>query len=306
MSDRDYYKILNVSKNASDNEIKKAYRKLAMKYHPDHANGDAEAEGKFKQISEAYAVLSDREKRRQYDTFGSDGFQQRYSREDILKGFDLGSVFREFGFGGGNASGGPRGGMKFSFGTHGPGFGGETRPQMKKGRDFTYELPLTIREVASGTTKEVNLQWGQNSETLTVKIPGGMIPGKRLRLPGKGWPGQNGGPPGDLYIKTNITPDPVFSADEYDLYVDKSVKLTETILGAKVSVLTVEGKELSLTISPGSKHGTKLRIPGRGLPMRGRGNGRKGDMYVRLNVDMPKTLTERQKKLAKKLQKEGL
>ena len=154
MSQQDYYQILGVSKTASEAEIKKAYRKLAMKYHPDHTKGDKHAEEMFKKISEAYAVLSDKEKRQQYDTFGSAGFHQRYSQEDIFRNVDLGDILKEFGFGGK--------GMRFSFGGGSPfgsSFGGHQRRQAPvKGSDLVYELPLTLREVASGTSKTVTFQ----------------------------------------------------------------------------------------------------------------------------------------------------
>jgi len=178
MSQQDYYTILGVSKNATDTEIKKAYRKLAMKYHPDHTKGDKNAEEQFKKISEAYAVLSDKEKRQQYDTFGSTDFHQRYSQEDIFRNVDLGDILKEFGFGGQ--------GMRFSFGG-GP-FGGrqQRRQAPAKGSDLVYELPLTLQDVAKGTTKTVTFQHQGRSENIEVKIPPGMITGKKLRLTGKG------------------------------------------------------------------------------------------------------------------------
>ena len=136
MSETDYYKTLGVNKTASDDEIKKAYRKLAMKYHPDHTKGNKSAEEMFKKISEAYAVLSDKEKRKQYDTFGSDGFHQRFSQEDIFKSFDFGDIFKEFGFGGSNPFMGRRGGTRFSFGSGSP-FGSHPGQQQQiKGSDL--------------------------------------------------------------------------------------------------------------------------------------------------------------------------
>jgi curved DNA-binding protein len=171
MSATDYYKILGVSKNASDEEIKKAYRKLAMKYHPDHTKGDKTAEEKFKKISEAYAVLSDKKKRGQYDTFGSTGFKQRYSQEDIFKGFDFSDILREFGMGGASFSTGKRGGMRFAFGNDSP-FGGSCPRHQQaqvKGSDLLYELHLTIQEVATGTSKTVRLQHNGRSENVTIK-----------------------------------------------------------------------------------------------------------------------------------------
>ena len=165
----DYYSILGVKKTDSDADIKKAYRKLAMKYHPDHTKGDKNAEEKFKKISEAYAVLSDKDKRKEYDTFGSEGFRQRFSQEDIFRGFDFNDIFREFGFGGG--------GRRFNFGQGASfNFGGGQQQARVKGSDLVYELPLTLREVATGTSKSVAFQHEGRSENLTVKIPKGLIP----------------------------------------------------------------------------------------------------------------------------------
>lgn len=302
----DYYKILGVEKSASDAEIKKAYRKLAMKYHPDHTKGDKAAEEKFKQISEAYAVLSDKEKRQQYDTYGSAGFQQRYSQDDIFKNFDFSNIFREFGFGGANFfnMGGRGGGPRFSFGDGSP-FGAQGhQAQPPKGSDLIYELPLTLREVASGTTKAISFQHNGQSESLSVKIPKGMITGKKLRLTGKGNPSPYGGQPGDLFVQAKVMGDSVFTAEEYDLHVSREIRLTEAILGTTISVPTIDGGELSLKIPPGTKHRTKMRLPGKGLPrMQG---GDRGHLYVSVLVSMPDHLTEKQKELIENLADTGL
>lgn len=304
MSDKDYYKILGVDKKASDGDIKKAYRKLAMKYHPDHSKGDKAAEEKFKAISEAYAVLSDKEKRQQYDTFGSTDFHQRYSQEDIFKNFDFGNIFREFGFGGMNFSSGGRGGTRFSFGGGDP-FGNMGRRQAQaKGTDLVYELPLSYSEIAAGANKTISFQHKGRSESISVKIPRGMIAGKKLRITGKGEPSQFGGPPGDLYIQAKTSADPVFTSKEYDLFIDRHIKLSESLLGTTVLIPTLDGKELSLKIPPGTKHKTKMRLTGRGLPHM-KGNG-KGDLYVSIQVVTPRSLTDEQKKLVEKLADAGL
>ncbi len=303
MPTTDYYKLLGVSKNASAEVIKKAYRKLAMKYHPDHTKGDKEAEEKFKKISEAYAVLSDPEKRKQYDTFGSDGFKQRYSQEDIFSGFDFGSIFKEFGFGGGGAFTGGRGGRQFSYGDDTI-FGGRPSQQQVRGSDMEYELPLTVREVATGTSKTVTLDMGNRKETLTFKIPKGMITGKKLRLAGKGSPSPYGGKPGDLFVRSKIVHDPVFSHTDYDVMVEKEVRLSEALMGTSITVDTVEGPSLTLKIPSGTKHKTRMRIKGRGLPHM-RGNG-KGDLYVCILVKMPAKLTEEQRDLVDQLAATGL
>jgi curved DNA-binding protein len=304
MSGTDYYKALGINKTATDDEIKKAYRKLAMKYHPDHTKGDKGAEEKFKEISEAYAVLSDKEKRKQYDTFGSDGFHQRFSQEDIFRSFDFGDIFKEFGFGGSNPFTGRRGGMRFSFGSGSP-FGSQPGQQQQiKGSDLVYELPLTLKEVVKGTEKVVSFDHKGRHEKMTVKIPQGMISGKKLRLAGKGEPSHYGGPPGDLYIQSKVVSDPVYSVKDYDLYTNRDIKLSEAILGTSISVPTVEGKELSLKIPPGTRHGTKMRLPGHGLPaMKGK---KRGDLYVHIQIPMPKRLNKKQKKLIEDLQATGL
>ena len=301
----DYYKVLGLNKDASDGEIKKAYRKLAMKYHPDHTKGDKSAEEKFKKISEAYAVLSDKEKRKQYDTFGSEGFHQRFSQEDIFRSFDFGDIFREFGFGGGDFSRGRPGGARFSSGGgQGFHFGGVPQQARVKGSDLVYELPLTLLEVAVGTSKIITLQHQGESENLTVKIPAGMITGKKLRLAGKGNPSPYGGPAGDLYIKSQVLNDPLFSAENQDLYLNRELKISEAILGTTIAVPTIADKQLSLKIPPGTKHGTKMRLPGHGLPaMKGNING---DLYVRIMINVPKQLDEKQKKLVEDLAATGL
>lgn len=294
MSQKDYYKVLGLSKSATGAEIKTAYRKLAMKYHPDHSKGDKNAEEMFKTISEAYAVLSDKEKRQQYDTFGSDGFHQRYSQEDIFRNVDLGDILREFGFGGK--------GMRFSFG--GP-LGGQQRRQAPvKGSDLVYELPLTLREVASGANKTVTFQHQGRNENISVTIPPGMITGKKLRLAGKGEQSGYGGPAGDLYIQSRVIPDSVFTAEEHDLNTTVTIRLSESLLGTQVAVPTIEGGELSLKIPPGTRHKTRMRLAGHGLPkMKG---STRGDLYVTVLLDIPSKLNPEQKRLVKKMAAVGM
>ncbi len=303
----DYYKILGVQKSASDDDIKKAYRKLAMKYHPDHTKGDKAAEEKFKKISEAYAVLSDKEKRKEYDTFGAEGFRQRFSQEDIFRGFDFSDIFSDLGFGGNFFSGrgrGRGGGMRFNFGG-GPPFGSQTQQQAAmKGSDLVYEMPLTLKEIATGTEKTISLQHQAGTEKITVKIPKGMITGKKLRLAGKGSPSPVGGAPGDLFIQAKMLNDPLYRAENYDLYMNHELKLSEAVLGTSISVPTLDGKKLSLKIPPGTKPGTKMRMSGHGLPHMK--DQKKGDLYVKIQVNLPKTLSDEQRKLIEKLAEAGL
>ena len=304
MPEADYYKILGVSKETSDSDIKKAYRKLAMKYHPDHTKGDKKAEEKFKEISEAYAVLSDKEKRKQYDEFGASGFHQRFSQEDIFKGFDFSNIFSEFGFGGGGGS--RNGGVKFSFGGNSP-FGSCPKHQRQaqiKGSDRIYELHLTPREVAEGTKKTIAIQHQGRSEKISVKIPSGMITGQKIRLTGKGNPSNYGGSPGDLYIQSKVMNDPVFQVNKYNLHINQDIKLSEALMGTSITIPTILDKQLSLKIPPGTEHKTKMRLTGHGLPhFQGKD---KGDLYVHIHVKMPKNLSEKQKKLIKKLAETGL
>jgi len=304
MPGTDYYQILGVNRNAKSDEIKKAYRKLAMKYHPDHTKGDKQAEDKFKKISEAYAVLSDKEKRKQYDTFGSEGFQQRFSQEDIFRNFDFSDILREFGFGGANNFGGRGSGTRFSFGSGSP-FGHQSnqRAQMK-GSDLVYELSLTLAEVINGVTKTISFSHKGRAEKISVNIPKGMITGKKLRLAGKGEPSPYGGPPGDLFIQSKMISDPAFVVENHDLITHREVKLSEALLGTEISVPTPEGRQLSLKIPPGTRHGTKMRLGGHGIPkMRG---GIKGDLFVQIHIALPKDLTSEQKNLIEKLADTGM
>ena len=173
-----------------------------------------------------------------------------------------------------------------------------------KGSDLVYELPLTLREIATGINKTIGLQHQGHSEKITVKIPKGMITGKKLRLAGKGSPSPLGGPPGDLFIQAKLLSDPVYSLENYDLYMTHELKLSEAMLGTRISVPTLEDKELSLKIPPGTKPGTKMRMSGRGFPhMKG---SRKGDLYVKIQIKLPKKLTKEQRNLIEKLAEAGL
>jgi len=295
MSSTDYYKNLGVEKNASDDDIKKAYRKLAMKYHPDRSGSDKTAEEKFKQISEAYAVLSDKEKRKQYDMFGSNGFQQRYSQEDIFRGFDLNSILKEFGFGG-------RGfgdNIRYDFGGR-PG----RRQGPVKGADMEYVLPLTLSDVIGGTEKTISYKHNGDIKKISIKIPKGMVTGKKLRLQGKGQPSAYGGPPGDLFVKAKILADPLFRIEGYDLHLNREIRLSEALLGTQLSIPTPDNRELSLKVPSGTNHKTKFRLSGNGLPRMN--DLQRGDLYVEIGVKMAKTLSEQQIQLIEKLAETGL
>jgi curved DNA-binding protein len=309
MPETDYYKLLGVDKNASESEMKKAYRKMAMKYHPDRTKGDKAAEEMFKKVSEAYAVLSDKEKRKQYDTFGASGFRQKYTQEDIFRGFNFGDIFKEFGFGDSHFSnifmGGGRG-RRFSYSFDGAPFGAYSSAHraQEKGSDLVYELPLTLQEVLHGTSKTIAIEQGGEHKKININIPKGMLGGKKLRLAGKGQPGAFGGPPGDLYIQAKVLSDPIFGHVGQDLYIDREIKLTEALMGSEIEIPTLDGKKLSLKIPAKTQHNTKMRLKGYGLPKMP--EGQRGDLYARILVKLPKRLNAKQKALIKDLAETGL
>jgi len=310
----EYYQILGVAKTATADEIKKAYRKLALKYHPDKNPDNKQAEEKFKEISEAYAVLSDPEKRQQYDTFGSAGFRQRYSQEDIFRNFDLNDILRQFGFGGGFRSGGGgfrSGGFRtsgggspfdniFSQAGMRGGCGGSCGPQPAKGGDLTYELTVTLEEVLHGAEKTISLRQNGSTQNVSVKIPKGIEDGKRLRLTGKGAPSSSGGPAGDLYLKVQVAEHPVFQRVEDDLVVEHRIPFSEACLGTTLEVTTLDGKKFNVKVPAGVQQEAKLRIKGHGLPV-GPMGGHRGDLLVKVAVRIPKTLTPEQEEAIKAL-----
>lgn len=315
----DYYQVLGVDKKASADEIKKAYRKLAFKWHPDkNPNNKKAAEEKFKKISEAYAVLSNPEKRQQYETFGSaDQFRQQYSQEDIFRGFDLDEILRSFGFGGARGGGrttfrtSRRGGTEAPdyddpfaslFGSMGGGRQYANMPQ--KGQDAEYSLSISLEESVFGADKKISFQLENRIEDINVKIPPGISTGKKLRLPGKGLSGYNGGPSGDLYLNINVLPHPIFSRDGNDLYIEKAIRFTQAALGTTIDVPTLDGTSKRLKISPGTQNNTKIRMKGYGVP--GLKGASKGDQFVKINVEVPKKLSDRQLKIIKQLADDGL
>ena len=310
----DYYKILGVDKSAGKEDIKKAYRKLALKYHPDRNPNNKKAEEKFKKISEAYAVLSDPEKRKQYDTFGSDTFSQRFSQEDIFRGFDFDDILKSFGFSGlgGDFSpifGGGRRKRSYVHKTTEPFskiFGEQMgRQQMaRKGENIEYDISITLEEAAVGSDKRLSVKKKGGTENINIKIPPGISAGKKLRLAGKGLPGINGGPPGDLYLKINILPDPVFTRDGNDIYMEKAISFSNATLGTSLDVPTLGGITKRIKIPAGTQNNTKIRMKGFGIPnLKGTG---KGNQYVKITVTVPKKLTKKQTELINELSEEGL
>lgn len=305
MATRDYYEILGVGKNASEEEIKRVYRKLAMKYHPDRNPNKKEAEERFKEINEAYAVLGDKDKRKQYDTFGAEGFRQRYSQEDIFRGFDFDEILSGL-FGG-------RGRRDFKFKRKGgldfgDIFGGQYGYQdmgrmPQKGEDVLYELTISLEEAASGGEKRISYRKNGQMEEVSVKIPRGISAGKKLRLNGKGLEGINGGPAGDLYLQVSIQEHPIFTREGDDLVVEKEISFTEAVLGTTIDVPTLEGTK-RMKVPPGTQSHTKMRLKGLGISHFQK-EGR-GDEFVKVIVKVPRRVSERAKGLIQELTKEGL
>jgi len=303
MAKTDYYKLLGVAKDASEADIKKAFRKLAMQYHPDR-NQTPEAEEKFKEINEAYAVLSDPEKRKQYDQFGSEGFGQRFSQEDIFKNFDFRSIFGEDGGGGGGfdfSSIFGRGGAKGQQRGFNP-FGGGQQAGPMQGRDIEAQLVVSFHEAYNGGERQLTV----NNETVRVRVPKGGRTGSKLRVRGKGQPGPGGGPAGDLILVLEVAEHPLYHFDGDDLEMDVSVALTDLVLGASVDVTTPDGATQALRIPAGTSSGQRLRLRGKGFPTPSKNGGEPGDLLVRVVMKTPKTLTDEQREHFEALRTLGL
>lgn len=279
---RDPYAVLGVSKSATKAEIKTAYRKLARTLHPDLNPGDSKAEDRFKEATGAYDLLSDDDKRRRFDTGEIDA--EGNERRRTFTGGRPGG-----GFGGGaGAAGGKRGWSFdsvfgeddifsdiFSGASRGPGGRQHTAP--RKGADARYRLQVTFEEAAAGTSRKVTLASGK---TVAVKIPPATVDGHTLRLKGMGSPGQNGGPDGDALVEITIKPHAFFRREGNDIIAEIPIGLEEAVLGARITVPTVDGK-VQVTVPEGSNSGSTLRLRGKGLPDE---TGKKGDQLVKLRI----------------------
>ncbi len=322
---KDYYKILGVSRNATQEEISRAYKKLVRKYHPDLNPGDKAAEEKFKEINEAYNTLSDPTKRKEYDAMlsaqeagfgkGFEGFRTAYSSpggEGVFTfktfggGFDLNDFLSDI-FSG------------FSFGKRKK----RKRVTPQDGRDIEHPLNLTLEEAAKGKKVVLNLRRPRicpncngsgcpscgNSgfvfgrETISVNIPPGVKEGSKVRVSGKGYPGRFGGKDGDLYIVIHLLPHPKFTLRGEDLYTRVKVPISTAILGGEAEVETIDGKRIKLKIPKGTKDGQKLRVPGMGMPKL---KGGRGDLYVEVHYDIPDVPSEEVRKKFEELRDLGL
>lgn len=296
----DYYKILGVDKTATQADIKKAYRKLARKYHPDLNPNDPGAKNKFQELNEANEVLSDPEKRKKYDEYGenwkhADQFEaqkQQYGRHSgggqyYSQGFSGDEGFEGFGGGGGFSDF-----FEQMFGHRGGGRSGGYR-----GQDYNAELHLSLRDAAV-THKQVLTV---NGKKIRITVPAGVADGQTIKLKGHGAPGANGGPAGDLYITFIIPEDSTFKRKGDDLYVNVPLDLYTAVLGGEQTIQTLDG-QVKLKVKPETQSGTKVRLKGKGFPVY-KQEGKAGDLIVTYTVDIPTGLTEKQKELFRELQK---
>ena len=306
---RDYYETLGVSKTASEDEIKSAFRKLARKYHPDVAKDKKEAEEKFKQINEAYEVLSDPEKRRKYDQLGENwnqpgGFQPPPQWGGGQRG------------GGFHGAGGENGGVEFEFGGTGfsdffeaffgggrgrSAFGGfgQRGTMAERGSDVEADIMVTLEEALHGSTRQVSLRraGSEKTETYQVKIPRGVREGQRIRLAGQGEAGERGGKSGDLFLRVRLARHPDFSVEGSDLVHEVKIAPWQAVLGDQIIVPTLEGNA-RLKLPPGTQGGQRFRLRGRGLPGV---SGQRGDLYVVVQITVPKKLSDSERKLWEQL-----
>lgn len=310
---QDYYQTLGVPKTASQDEIQRAYRKLARKYHPD-VNKEKGAEQKFKELSEAYEVLKDPDKRKQYDELGANWKAgQEFKPPPGWKNakFDFGGP-GGFSFGGdgfsdffemffGRSAGPGRGGARVRFGPHGAGFDFEQEFQ-QAGATHEAQITISLEDAYHGAKRQITLSDnGGPPKTYDVKIPRGVTEGAKIRLAGQGGPGRGGAPPGDLILIVHLAQHPNFQVDGHDLTTTLPLTPWEAALGAKLPVDTLEG-QVTLTIPPGAASGQKLRLRGKGLPHRGHPD-RHGDLYVLLKIVVPKELSDEERRLFEELAK---
>ena len=338
---KDYYKILDIKKGASKDEIKRAFRKMARKYHPDVNPDEPKTGEKFKEINEAYSILSDDKKREMYDRFGvvegdhstyqgwggipggsrayqsPDGTTYYYSTSNSPGDFNFNDIFNNFGGSRGNGGSRQVGGFDFfndlgdifdvfsktgrSSRINSSNFG--SRPV--EGDDLRYDMEIDFMEAFNGGEKRISYKDPTTNQqtTLKVKIPKGIKDQQKLRLKGKGMPGINGGPSGDLYINVIIKPHPIFKLDGADIYVEKEIPFTTAVLGGKIQVPGID-KNLTVTVPPGTSDGSILRLKNQGFYVTG--SEQRGYELVKISIAVPTKLDKSQKELLEKLKKSGL
>ncbi|HEV2455814.1 MAG TPA: J domain-containing protein [Verrucomicrobiae bacterium] len=308
---KDYYETLGVARSASEGEIKKAFRKLAREYHPDVAKDKKRAEEKFKEINEAYEVLSDPAKRKKYDELGPnwksgaefrpppgfDGFRPGRGRSGA--GAGPGTEGFEFEFGGTGFSDffeqlfGSAGGRRGGFG----GFGNAEEETTARGRDVEGDIMVTLEEAEHGAVRTVSVRHRSKTETHQVKIPAGVAEGQLLRIAGRGEHGSGGGQAGDLYLRVRLAKHPDFEVEGHNLIYEAELAPWEAVLGCEISVPTLDSR-VHIKIPSGTQSGQKLRVRGRGL-------GGKGDLFVVAKITVPSHVSDREKKLWEQLKEES-
>ncbi len=290
MSKRDYYEVLGVKKDASDDEIKKAFRKLAIKYHPDKNPGNKEAEAKFKEANEAYSVLSDKTKRQRYDQFGHAGVGGAGAGANggnPFEGFNFNGQSFNFDFGGGF------GGLDDILGAM---FGGGFRG-VRRGRDYRTSTTINFEEAIFGCTKNITV----DGEQIKLKIPAGIYDGQSIRLNGKGGPApQEGGQRGDLYVEVRVRAHKRLTREGDLILSEVTISMVEAVLGTEVDIETVDG-EVTMKIPAGTQPGTNFKLSGHGAPRLG--SNERGPHIVTVNVEIPKNLSRKQKELIQEFDK---
>ncbi len=276
--DKDFYKILGVAKDVSDAELKKVYRKLARQFHPDSNPGDAKAEARFKEISEAYSVLSDAEQRKEYDAVRAMGGGARFTSGGPGQAGGFEDVFSNIFGGGGSPFGGGFGGAG--------GFGGRGGFGPQPGQDKSVSITINFIDSVKGTTEKLRLE---GEEPLSVKIPAGINDGSKVKVRGKGYSSPNGGPAGDLLVAVTVKPHPVFTRDGLNLRVVVPVAFTEAVLGATIQVPTLGGEPVKLKVAPGTPNGRVLRVKGRGVES-SKGTG---DLLATVEIAVPSHVSDK-------------
>lgn len=315
---KDYYESLGVPRTASEAEIKKAFRKLAREYHPDVAKDKKKAEEKFKEINEAYEVLSDPAKRKKYDQLGANWKQgadfrpppgwENFAGGQRFHGGRPGAEDFEFHFGGTGFSDF----FEQLFGARGRGAGFRGRDfgqrgsfaeeeYAERGRDIEGDIMVTLEEVKRGSVRAVSIRHNSHTETYQVKIPAGVTEGQRLRVAGRGEAGAGGGEAGDLYLRVRLAKHPDFQVEDHNLIYEAELAPWEAVLGASISVPTLDG-HVNIKIPPGTQNGQKLRVRGRGLPERGGGSG---DLIVVARIEVPQKISEDERKLWEQMARES-
>jgi molecular chaperone DnaJ len=316
MAKRDFYEILGVTRSSTPEEIKKSYRKLAMKFHPDKNPGDKKAEEKFKELSEAYDVLSDEKKKAQYDQFGHFGVQGGFGGgKNPFEDFARSGGFGGFRGGAGGFSGGGAGagnenfqdifgdifGEFFTGAGARPGGAGPRKGARARGADLRYTLNISFEDAAAGTEKVISFirhrDGKEETARLAVTVPAGVTAGQRLKLRGEGDSGPSGGANGDLYVIVNVQEHSLFKRHDNDVHLELPLSFGDAVLGTTVEIPTLTGKA-SLKIPPGTPSGQIFRLKGKGFASM---SGPAGDFLVKIVIDVPKDLTEEQKQALQKL-----